>query len=144
MIEGRIFTDPGILYGRAYIVHKSFSEAPMSNLRQSIAQSYILPHCYVLFFCWVFLKMCMTSFHASFKLWDFRQEDLYSYPVHTHAEERQRNTRSTASLGCCSLGAIENKDKRTSNCCAICHLVLLGCFCICLKTTLLLYFIILI
>lgn len=90
MIEGRIFADPGMLYERAYIVHKSLSEAPMSSLRQSIAQSYVLPHCCILFFCWVFLKMCMTSFHASFKLWDFRQEDPYSYPVHTHTQRRDR------------------------------------------------------
>jgi len=124
----------------AYIVHKPFSKALMSSLRQSIAQRYILPHWYFLLFCWG----QYTSEHtwlACMPVSDWCLRNRTPIPVHTQ-EKTEEYSWSTANLGCCSLGAMEIEDKRTSNCCAICHLVLLRCFGICLKTTLLLYFII--
>lgn len=70
----------------------------------------------------------------------FGECSLFLPSTQAHTEQMQRSTRSTANLGCCLLGAIENKDKGISNCCTIFCLILLGSYCICLKVILVVIF----
>ena len=77
----------------------------------------------------------LTSLHAGFKL-KSQAEDPYSNPVRTYYTLQREKTEEdyrvyTENFSICS----ENESKRKSNCCAICHLVLLGCFSVVLKTT---------
>lgn len=79
-------------------------------------------------------KAFMTDLHASFHLRILERSPQFLPSTYAHRVEA-KEYKIYCQLDCCSLGAIKNEDKRTSNHSAICHLVILGCFSICLKTS---------
>lgn len=148
MIKGRLFTVPGILYWKALNVtwerleHLHCAQTFQWRSHVQPEQSIVRLHSSLLRSFILLLSIPQNLWLASMavsKCEILERRPLFLPNICIHREETEEH-KITGNLCYCSFGAIENKNKRTSNCCIICHLVLLGCFCICLKTILLLFY----
>lgn len=110
--------------------------------RADCAQTYILPHCYILFFCRVFSKhLWLVS--VSFSNCMILETGSCSCPVQTHTHTHWVDVEEYK--GYCQLGLLLTRchwkqRQKNSNCCALCCLILLDCFCICLKAIIVIIF----